>query len=251
MFDWFKRRKLQKDVRSALADGQLNPNEAEALRARSKELGLEPSALGEAVAKQFESETAPIRRRIEATGRFSPDDEAQMLDVAKRYDIGNLRFSDMHWRFRQLWAAENGQPLSPRPVPATFVLRPGEDCYLTTNSDWKQMKTVKHRIGSRGHVQSIRIMKGWSYRISGMQPVYQPEEVLAPVSNGTFSITNKRFVFEGDRRSTTIHFKSLVDYQLYTDAIEIRKSRGPNEFFTLNRGDVEYSALLISHFASQ
>src|SRR5215203_3656163 len=29
--------------------------------------------------------------------------------------------------------------------------------------------------------QSIRIMKGWSYRISGMKPIYASEEVLATV----------------------------------------------------------------------
>jgi hypothetical protein len=251
MFGWFKKRKLQKDVRSALRDGRLDLNEIEELRSRSKELGLEPADLQQAVAKQFEVETAPIRHRIEATRRFSPDDEAQMLDAAKRCSIGHLNFSDLHWRYRQLWAAENDQPLSPRPVPATFVLRSGEACYLTANSIWKQMKVIKHHMGSRGHVQSIRIMKGWSYRISGMKPIYQSEEVLAPISNGIFSITNKRLVFEGDRRSMTVNFKSLVDYQLYTDAIEIRKSRGPNEFFMLSREDVEYAALMISHFTSQ
>ena len=107
---------------------------------------------------------------------------------------------------------------------------------------------MKHGVGAHGHASSIRIMKGWSYRISTVKPVYESEEVLATISDGTFSITTNRLVFEGDRRSTTINFGSIVDYELYSDAIEIRKSRGPNEFFALARTDAEYVALLITHF---
>jgi hypothetical protein len=250
MFGWLRRRKLRKEVSQALEDGRLDNNESALLRARSEELGLEAQDFTTALTDELQVALAPIKDRIETTRRFSPDDETEMLELAQRYKVG-LTFDDLHWRFRQFWAAEHGETLSPRPVEASFLLQPREACYVTTPSAWKQMKTIKHKLGARGLVSSIRIMKGLSYRISGMKPIYQSEEVLASVSIGEFSITNKRIVFEGDRKSTTIKFGSIVDYGLYSDGIEIRKSRGPNEIFILSKDDVEYSALIISHFLSQ
>ena len=225
MFAWFSRRKLRKEVSSALEDGRLDDNESAVLRARAEELGLETQDFVTALTDEFQVAIAPIKYRIETTRRFSPDDEAQMLELARRYKV-SLTFDDLHWRFRQLWAADHGETVSPRPVEASFLLQPREACYLTAPSAWKQRKTVKHRLGAKGHVQSFRIMQGWSYRVSGMKPIYSTEETLATISSGTFSLTNKRIVFEGDRKSTTIKFGSVVDYELYSDAIELTKKSG-------------------------
>ena len=159
MFSWFKRLKLRKDVAQALEDGRLDEDEIRNLKSRSAELGLETSDLTNAVSKHFQAETAPIRKRIEATRRFSPEDEAQMLEIGKRFN-STVDFNDTFYRFRQLWLAENNHPLDPRPVDAPFILQPSERCYLASPSIWKRVKTVKHRVMSRGHVQSIRIMKG-------------------------------------------------------------------------------------------
>src|SRR3954471_15082846 len=136
----------------------------------------------------------PIRKRIEATRRFSPEDEAQMLEIGKRFN-STVDFNDTFYRFRQLWLAENNHPLDPRPLDAPFILQPSERCYLASPSIWKRVETVKHRVMSRGHVHSIRIMKGWSYRLSTMKPVHHEEQVLAAISEGSFCVTNKRLVF--------------------------------------------------------
>ena len=83
-----------------------------------------------------------------------------------------------------------------------------------------------------------------------MRPVHHEEQVLATISDGSFYITNKMIVFEGNKKSTTIKLGSLFDLDLYSDAIEVKKSRGQHDIFIPDPSDVEYGSLIITHFLS-
>jgi hypothetical protein len=248
MFEWFERRKVRKELRQALSDGHLDQEEVARLKEHPDEI------LASELRSEFRAALAPVLQRAVASRRFSPDDEEEIATIDRRFgaETFNPLADDDLYRFRQLWAAENGQPVTPRPVEAPFMLRRGELCYMAASSTWQQTKTTRQRVGSHGHSFSFRIMKGWSYRVSEMRPVYETYVFHETIAKGVFCVTNKRIVFEAlAGRSCTIPFASIVDVELYSDGIVLKKTRGKHDIFKLSQNDIEYASLLISNGVSR
>ena len=72
--------------------------------------------------------------------------------------------------------------------------------------------------GSRG--VSIRIAKGVSYRTGSSRGTYQQgAEILTPVDEGRFVVTNRRCVFIGSRRTTEWSYSKLVGFSLEGEGV--------------------------------
>ena len=163
----------------------------------------------------------------------------------------NLDLSPEFSIVRSLWEWEHGNPINPEPMAAPILLDRDEACYFAAGAQWKQVKTFKDRIGSSGFSASIRIMEGVSYNVNTSKPEYHTREGLADISDGTLFVTNKRVIFEGASRMTSIPYRRLVSLQAYLDGIELKKTTGKNDFFMTDAMCAEYSMVLILHFASK
>jgi hypothetical protein len=249
VFSYFKKREFRKELERALADGVLTDDEVKYLEERSEELGVDQEYVDNIRMEHFNKQVALIKEKVEKTRRFSPDDEGRIKKLAQNFKI-DVDLGPEFNIMRFLWAWESGRSIDPEPISAPILLGRGEACYLATRANWKQVKTFKDRAGSSGFSTSIRIMKGVSYRASTFKPQYRTWEGMVDISDGTLYVTNKKVMFEGVRRSTTIPYGRLVSLQLYADGIELKKSTGNSDYFLTDGTSAEYTVALIQYFAA-
>ena len=77
---------------------------------------------------------------------------------------------------------------------------------------------------------SVRITKGITLRAGGGQS--DPEEVFNTRSAGTLYFTNKRFIFHGSAKSTTIELSEIAQLPLGPDHFQVIRDNLPTEIFT-------------------
>ena len=74
------------------------------------------------------------------------------------------------------------------------------------------------RTGSYGG-PSIRVAKGLYFRVGGFQS--QSHEELKVLDQGIVTLTNKRIVFSGSKRTVNIPLKKIISMEPYSDALSI------------------------------
>ena len=118
-------------------------------------------------AEYFLQQTAALRGKIETERRLSPDQEAELRELARRLGIeppldGNYQI------FRELWATEHNEQvyLAPRDVP--IPLRPDELCCFSEPAVWRQPAPYTSGTGLSRFSMAFPLTKLASYRISGV-----------------------------------------------------------------------------------
>lgn len=104
-------------------------------------------------------------------------------------------------------------------APDGILLKKDEFTVMTdTSVKYCQEKTKTTYYGGGG---SVRIMKGVTIRGGKAIPV--KEDYLATLDVGRLTLTNKRLIFSGNRKSTTIPLTKIASIDKYSDAIAITK----------------------------
>lgn len=86
------------------------------------------------------------------------------------------------------------------------------------------------RMGGYGG-PSIRVAKGIYFRVGGFRA--ESHEELKNIDQGTLTLTTKRLVFAGNKRTVNIDLRKIISIQPYSDAIAIRRSgKQKTEYFT-------------------
>jgi hypothetical protein len=240
MFNFIKRRAFKKEFRKAVADGVLSEEESKALTQHD----VDQEYADKVRLDHYMKETADLRRTIEKERRMTADQETELHTIAKKLNI-TPQFDRSYAMFRELWAAVNGEQVFLAPVDADVLLKDEEECVFAEPAQWGQIKTIMTRAGSAGFSTSIRLMKGVSYRIGNYRPHYTESEGLKQQATGTLYITNKRLIFHGDKRSTSITVNRIIDVQPFNNAISVSKSTGPNDFFLMSELAAEYAVLVL------
>ena len=89
-------------------------------------------------------------------------------------------------------------------------------------------RTVK--VGGSYQGFSVRVMKGVSYRFGNFSSGSQQEVV--PVDRGYFTLTNKRFVFAGARRSVECPLSKIIALDVMSDGIVVsRRGKTKTEYY--------------------
>jgi hypothetical protein len=82
--------------------------------------------------------------------------------------------------------------------------------------------------GYRGH--SFRVVKGWTYHTGNFSS--QSHDELKELDRGRLTLTNKRLVFTGARRSVEINLAKINSIEPYTDGISVITSgRAKAQYF--------------------
>jgi hypothetical protein len=247
MFDIFKNRKLAKDFRLALNDGQLTTAEHDQLLVRAKELGLNSDKLTELQTKDFKIQTKLLRETIVRTRRITKQQLQEFYAIADKLNI-EPQFEPDFEKYWQLTCWDAGEQLQLSEIASPSLLKKGESAFYAGKSTWSQMKTVKTRAGSHGFSASFRIVKGLRYRADTVRPVYTSHDELVDLSTGQITITNRRILFEGAPKSTAIPYARILDIEAYNDGVQIMKSSGKNDFFRLSQTDSEFCSMLVENF---
>ena len=115
-------------------------------------------------------------------------------------------------------------------APDGLLLKKGEFAIFTdTDVRYCQEKTKTTYYGGSAR---IRVCKGVS--IGGGKGVPVKEEYIATLDTGRLTLTNKRIIFSGERKSTTIQLSKLVAIDRYRDAIDLTKENAVKKTMFVN-----------------
>jgi Chloroplast envelope transporter len=224
-------------LREMLSDRRLSPEERGRLETLAKSLRL-PASISERI--QTETMTELVQRTLEsaiADRRLSPEEDAELRAIAdnlranlKPADEATTRALDY---FRLLWRLEQGDlPQSNAPIQ----LRKGEVCHLESTAGHSEFRSVTRSIRYGGPVARVRIMKGLYYRVGQVNVQRIAEDVLTQIDVGSLYLTNKRLIFNGSKKNTTIPLAKIINFEVYADGLKIEKETGKDQFFQLGGG---------------
>jgi len=114
-------------------------------------------------------------------------------------------------------------------IDSPIILKKGEELQLVLhNVSLLEPRSI--RTGGYGG-PSIRVAKGVYFRVGGFQA--ESHEELRNIDQGTLTLTNKRLVFTGSKRTINIDLGKIISIEPYSDAIAIRRSgKQKTEYFT-------------------
>lgn len=242
--------RLKREADEAVSDGYLSSKELERLNQLAGSLRL-PDATAQRILDSARKDivTATVAAAT-ADSRLSPDELADMHAIARGLSISlsfNEATKETFDRMSLLWRIENGELPT---VPVSLNLQRNELCHAVSSASWQETRTRTERINYGGPVASIRICKGLRYRVGSVQVQRITREELTHVDDGTLYVTNKRLIFDGLKRNTTIRLSSVLSFTPYSDGVVIEKTSGRPIQFVLGNSDVEvFLAILASALA--
>ena len=201
-------------------------------------------------ADYFLKETAALRGQIEATRRLSPEQEAELQELAKRLGI-EPPLDENYQIYRELWAAEHSEQvyLTTRGVP--FQLHSDEKCCFAEPAVWRQAGPRLSGASLSRFSMAFPLTKLASYRIGGISSRHRPLDGSREMATGSLYITNLKLLFHSGSLSTTITFTGLANIECYANGIEVGKANGRTEFFQMTRLSSEYAYMIVQELNRQ
>ncbi|MCK5881417.1 MAG: hypothetical protein KAG18_06035, partial [Sinobacterium sp.] len=243
----YGQRAYTKKVEEAIADGQIDDAERADLDALGEKLGLSPEQITDATTDVMLEEATLILEEVKDTLMMSPEQDKAFRDLCNSYNFdGHYEEArSMLEPYCALWALEHTGTFELYECPVGIRLKKGEICHHQVESHWQQLKLKKNHVIYAGGSIGLKVSKNLTLRLGAAKPVGSETEEMTPISTGVLYITNKRLIFVGEKRSTTITYGRLLDYELFEDGIYCHKSSGKPDFFNLNKGNVAYVDMLL------
>ena len=145
---------------------------------------------------------------------FSPNARKARAQRAADREAAELALRTEAQNLFELFTSDDGTLPNVTHDVQGVILRGGETCCaLSRNAQHIVSRTKTHYVGGSQGV-SIRIMKGVRYHVGAYRghPVKEEFETVADV--GSVYITNKRFIFAGNKEVTTVPITKVADVHL-------------------------------------
>ena len=220
---------FQDRFKQVISNGRLSNQDEEALTDFANRLKL-PQNISDSI-------SANVRRdyvknfvaKVVDDQRFSPSEQRELIEVQRSLKVDLSFDRDLNWKLEKLktyWNLEN----NPLPEIVTeIVLQKSEICHFQTyNVNWYELRTVTTRVAYSGYSTRIKIAKGFYLRTGSYTPRTYTTEQMKLIDSGTLYLTNKRIIFSGRLKSSNIRLEKIIDYEPYSDGVEIRKDAGKN-----------------------
>jgi hypothetical protein len=180
--------------------------------------------------------------RAVADRRLSPDEAKELAALAKNLGV-TVDSPALHHleRCRLLWQIENAA------LPQVSVginLQRNERCFALRQANWHELRVTSRRVQYAGPAVSFRIMKGLYFRAGDLAVKSIANEALKLLDTGTAYVTNKRVVFMGTKRNTSIRLSSILDFTCHANGIALQKASGRSPFLEFSN-DVEVFGLIL------
>jgi hypothetical protein len=174
-------------------------------------------------------------KQITEDNRISPEEEHNLYqlisDLKSELKLNPESQSNLQF-MKQMWNIEN-EPLTP--ITIDILLPKNEMCYFRTSSDLYENRKVTTRLSYGGPTARVKIMKGVYYRVGSVSVRSESKDVLTKIDTGSLYITNKRVLFVGSKQNKPIKLSQIIDFEVYSDGIEIVKDSGKNLVFMINQ----------------
>jgi hypothetical protein len=124
-------------------------------------------------------------------------------------------------------------------------LQRNEQCYFTCKADCYESRRVRVKMRAR-------LGQGPAAGNLGddVLPIAGTEQVPAYVDSGRLYLTNKRVIFRGSHKNTTIRMSRILDFSTFGKGIEIHKETGSPLFLAFEENVDAFSMMLSQVIAS-
>ena len=110
-------------------------------------------------------------------------------------------------------------PISIQQEESPIILKNKEKLYVAlSNISLSEPRAV--RTGGYGG-PSVRLAKGLSFRLGGFKA--ESHEELRNIDQGTFTLTDKRIVFSGNKKTINVGLNKVISINPYSDGISITR----------------------------
>ncbi len=154
--------------------------------------------------------------------------------------------------YQLLSSLEEGAAL-PHCQPNNIILQKGEVAHIEIPAQLLEERVTSRTMqgGSKG--VSLRVIKGVSFHVGKVKGSYHSTRNIIPVSDGRFVITNQRLIFSGDRKSVNGLISKLLDFQIYSDALQfsLTNRQKPISIGLANVNYAELCGLVISKLINE
>lgn len=238
----------ERAVQRALEDDDLSGEENTALDNLCAELRI-PEAVANEIYKKH---AVPIYSQAMTNAlvdkMLSPQEEADLARIAKSLKI-NLRFNEKSeavlQRARRLWCIAQGElPILTVPINLQF----NERCSAYVEASHYEPGRMTRGIGYSGFSTSYSAF-GIRFRSGIMNTQRLSSETMLLRGAGTLYLTNRRFLFNGTSKSTSIYLGKIIGITFYSDGMRIEKESGKHQIFTFS-GDMDIMRLIADSLMS-
>lgn len=250
MFGFLNKRKFKKELERAAADGVLDAKEKTFLEKLSSDLAIDQQYVNELRETNAKNQVKHYIDNIKQSRRFSPKDEQNIKQILDGLNIAS-DLSNEFKKERALWLYENEGKFELIPKTVDINLDKKELCYFSCYGEWKQVANVKQYVGSHGTSVSFRVAKGVRISTGRSVPIYKQYETIKDISIGTVFITNKRIVFSGNKKSTNLTYKRILNFNSGSDYVEIIKSSGKPDIIKMDEIDIDYLRMILNEILKE
>jgi hypothetical protein len=164
----------------------------------------------------FKKATDQLKQKREEAEARKAEEKARLAKEKARAEAeARQRKEDIETALRQL--AELGQT----GIQSSIILKKDENLIFR----FPNIRLLEPRSVRRGGYSggSVRIAKGVSIRLGGWGG--ESHEELRTIDSGSLTITDKRLVFAGGKRTTNIKLDKIIQIEPYSDGIAVRRER--------------------------
>ncbi|WP_457640458.1 hypothetical protein [Persephonella sp.] len=212
-----------------IRDGELSEEEKYILMVVKNILKIDDSTAKKLYSKLVTEFISNELKRVFEDNMVTPEEKEYIKRLTKGLNVEldektRKRIEDLY----SVYLIMN-QPLNPIPCPIN--LQKNEECYFEIPRAELQ-KWKKERVSYGGVGLSFRVAKGVRF-YTGTGRITSSQDVLKTEDTGSIYITNKRFIFVGQKKTTSIKLDKILDFNIYEDdgMIEIKKETGPALIF--------------------
>ena len=107
-----------------------------------------------------------------------------------------------------------------------IILKKGEVAHFSYFADLIEERAVRRRYQGGSAGVSFRVAKGVSFRVGQSRGTYHSDREPVAVSSGKLIVTNKRIIFDGDKKGFNITIGQLLSYEVFDNSILVKPTRG-------------------------
>ena len=188
---------------------------------------------------------AQLDRFVEEYGadaRITPDDELRLQAASKnlgiRFSVNARRTIE---RFKRYWTIENTSlPM----IEASISLQKLEVChYQASGVSCYEERATAHRTNYDEHYEYHQSFDVIDLQSNDSLPRKDTFSILKRIQSGNLYLTNKRLIFEGQDKTTSIKLNTIVRVKAYKQGILVDKLTGKTMLLLVDR-DADSLALL-------
>ncbi|WP_461139223.1 hypothetical protein [Spirosoma pomorum] len=224
----------RRSFEEALQDGQLSAKERLFLTELQQTISLPPE-LAETISQEVrENYLARFIDQYGADARITPEEEMHLRMISKNLGIKPDRATKQTLdRFKLYWALENIElPLVDIAVP----LQKSEHChYQVETVQWYEERATDRRSSYTDHFVYDKVFEEIDVQSGNSTTRKERFDLLKRIDEGSLFVTNKRLIFVGVTKTSSIKLSAISNLTAYKQGIWVGKLTGKSPLLMMKR----------------